>query len=988
MSYEVLELDETQKEALKAVPQETIIDLIAPDGKEVRALPEHLQTFIEQGFEPKYSGKKFNVSPAPWSEKQEVTGAELGEYVRSRGYNVQNPLDRLNEIVTSRRQERDEAEGYTDYLGKIGAGLGSLASGITWGASDVLQRGMWEAAELLGGQDASEVASYARGQRQDLGLVGTGIELAGGLATGGALTKMGSTVATRIGLSTAEGALAGVGYTAGQQALGDDTITAENYLWSAGIGGALGFVGQGIGEKLASIGTVKPVRDLPILNTDTALVNAFRDVPVGIEQKVSIPFLNDKNEVIAFANLSQNVKDSYNVAAKTGVNLENIEWVGNIGKKDKSLFENSIINNLVKDFGTIGSPSKIDDLTPEMKALMSRYGTNRITSNAEPFFVVAEETLPTPVNLAMLRFSEMVAKVTGKIPEKGSREYELFQKIYDPKKGLFTKEFFEYMNGREAFVNKAGKTVKEVVDASKTNTRISNEIRDEIASKLKVEALPELKAQVTKLSYELENRIDDILSYNSTDLDNVAQVLRKHNRTLQQMLQETDHVKAYKDFYHAKQDIFNVTKILNRKTEAGKYLTAESRNAIKGLNEQFNGVLKNPNIIGVKEAEVFSKLDLYASRMIEATENFNKMFKVDNEAQFYRAVKQAFSPREAGVAGQQGAIDKMVTEMNQFNKVLSEAKRSGFIQNIEVPNQTEVKKGLLEIGKYREFQELANMVKKSRSTGGVQGGMIASGASMGSIAGASIGGPVGSAIGAILGSGLIRKATLSDELLSMSYNTNNFTANVANMLRNKAVQIGPTASRNLRGVVMSQMGLKEEDTKEPNKYIKSAQSKISEMKAVTDGIYDSIGDPLVEDAIKRHTEKVLDYVEKEMPRKPSGITYSQADAQKVDKLLLSAFSPSEALKKAVLEGDTDVMKHLKELYPNILAEAQLIMRMQEKETHPSLKRSQASLTGDSMVRKGSVKSVQGMFAKSKEGSVNMNKISGQAMPVGSELQKV
>jgi hypothetical protein len=208
------------------------------------------------------------------------------------------------------------------------------------------------------------------------------------------------------------------------------------------------------------------------------------------------------------------------------------------------------------------------------------------------------------------------------------------------------------------------------------------------------------------------------------------------------------------------------------------------------------------------------------------------------------------------------------------------------------------------------------------------------------------------------------------------------------MLRNKVVQIGPTASRNLRGVVMSQMGLKEEDTKEPNKYIKSAQSKISEMKAVTDGIYDSIGDPLVEDAIKRHTEKVLDYVEKEMPRKPSGITYSQADAQKVDKLLLSAFSPSEALKKAVLEGDTDVMKHLKELYPNILAEAQLIMRMQEKETHPSLKRSQASLTGDSMVRKGSVKSVQGMFAKSKEGSVNMNKISGQAMPVGSELQKV
>ena len=116
-----------------------------------------------------------------------------------------------------------------DPLKTIAGISGSIARGITWGVSDIAQRGAFEALEALGAVDegtAEGTADFARESQDALGAWGTAIEMVGGMGTGGVMAKAGKTMAQRLALSATEGAVAGTLYTAGREASGGNIFAS------------------------------------------------------------------------------------------------------------------------------------------------------------------------------------------------------------------------------------------------------------------------------------------------------------------------------------------------------------------------------------------------------------------------------------------------------------------------------------------------------------------------------------------------------------------------------------------------------------------------------------------------------------------------------------------------------------------------------------------------------------------------------------------
>ena len=979
-------LNEEQDKEVSKLPPELITPLISPSGEETYALPQHLDSLVKEGYKPKYGFQKFRVGLSEWGETQDIKGEELQSYL-DRGYSLRNPEEWYYEMREGKELDRLANSNYTPSVAQRVAGVaGALSSGITWGLSDVAMRGAFEGLEALGTLDEGKAEELAKTQlkaRDDLGLLGTGIEILGGIGTGGVISKLGKTGASAIRLGALEGALAGTTFTAGRDALGDDDIDVESYLWGAGLGGVLGGIGEGVAQGLKKFSRVAP-DTLPDIKVDESLLNDIKMTNQGVENLQTIPIINTKNDIVGFADVGVNLQDSYHPIAKTGVSLEGINFSSGVTEAEKRAYTQSFVNRMVADFGSVSSPSKISALENELQDAFSTFGVRRQNENAENYFIITEQSAPSPRKIWMDRYAQFILEKTGKAPEPGSNSYRLFENLFDDRTGLFSREFLEYHNNYEKFLTTASKDIEDVSKSIKNAQKVAQQVREEIISNFDPNKLPDLKIKALDIAKGLDERIKDIRSYNSRDLDGIAGALEKQLLTLKGVVNEKSPVEAYRRFYNAKQDVFNLVNILTSKNEAGKYLSNPSKRALKGLVEEYNAVLKSADLIGDEAAQTFGKLDMYSSKMIKTADEFNKMFKVGNKTQFQRAVKQAFRAREGGEAGKQLMIDQVSSDFKAFADVINEAKSKGFISNVDNIESATSRKALNNIGKIREFQELSNLMRKMKGDTAASGAGTAAAASTGSVIGSSLVsafGPLGGAMGALLASSGIRTAINPEWLLKASLSQDKGLSKFRKAMQS-AVD-GTIKSRVLnRQAVATTIGLTSNNLKTPTDYVEAVRNRIAQMRETTQEIYGSLGDQLIEDAIKRKTDKTLAYVQKELPVRPKEIKLNSVDARKVDKLLVAAFKPQEALQSALLEGDTEMLTHLKEMYPTMLQLGQKIVSEEAEETSKVYK----TMVRNN-VRKASVRASQSVFVNSKDKSgISTKNMTIPEMPMGASIQ--
>jgi len=987
-----LYLTPEQDEAVSNIPPELITPLISPSGGETYALPQHLDALVREGYQPKYGFQKFRVGLSEWGETQDIKGEELQDYL-NRGYSLRNPEERYYEVKEQKDLERlARSKDIIDIPKKVAGVAGALASGITWGLSDVATRGAFEGLEALGALETGEAKEIAKTQlsaRDDLGLLGTGIEMLGGIGTGGVLSKLGKTGVSAIRLGALEGSIAGTTFTAGRDALGDDNIDIESYLWGAGLGTVLGGIGEGVAQGLKSFSRVAP-DTLPDIKLDDSLLNDIKMTNQGVENLQTIPIINSKNDIVGFADIGVNLQDSYHPIAKTGVSIENLSFSQGVTQAEQKAYTQSFVNKMVADFGSVSSPSKLNALDGELKDTFSTFGIRRQNENAENYFVVTEQSAPSPRKVWMDRYAQFVLEKTGKAPEPGSESYRLFEKLFDDRTGLFSREFLEYHGNYEKFLTQASKDVNDVASSIKNAQKTAQSIREEVISNFPTDKLPDLKIKAIEVAKSLDERVKDLRSYNSRDLDGIAGALEKQALTLKSVMRESSPTEAYRKFYNAKQDVYNLVTTVTSKNEAGKYLSNPSKKALRGVVEEYNAVLKSADLIGADAAQMFGKLDMYSSKMIKTADDFNKVFKIGNKTQFQRAVKQAFRAREGGEAGKQLMIDQVSSDFKAFVDVVNEAKSKGFIQNVPNVDSVASRKALNNIGKMREFQELSMLMRKMKGDTAATGAATAASASTGSIIGSGLFSAISSstglgalpaAMGALVASSGIRTSVNPEWLLKASLSQDRGLARFRKAMQSAVDGVNKTRVFN-RQAVASTIGITSSNLKTPTDYIEAARARIAQMRETTQEIYGTLGDQLAEDAIKVKSDKILDYVQKQLPVRPKEIKLNSVDARKVDKLLVAAFNPQEALQNALLAGDTEMLTHLKELYPQMLQLGQKIVSEEGEEGSKVYK----TMVRNN-VRKASVKASQAMFASSKEKSgISAKGMSIPEMPTGASIQ--
>lgn len=967
--------------------------MVAPDGSTFKALPQHVDRFISEGSRPLNPESTWEVREDPTSEFiQKVKARDLPDYVK-RGYST----NKLGEYERSQREQAEYQQGLaegvtTSAAEKALGGISALTAGITGGATDVLGRTANELIGLAQGDDtyAARAAEDIRSIR-DSSVAYSGLELLGTLGTGfmtGGLTA-GMAGSAKVAAMAAEGALKSASSLAARQVgLGDENITAESYLWAAGLGAGLGGFAGGLsnyfGKTAARNAARGVIDDVPIemsLKPLSTTTEALNDTVVPIIHK---------GNIVGKVTLSRAAEGYHPGTRGSGITLEALELADD-APKDTAV---NVYRHLAGEFGSVSSPSNMANLTSVNDDFMN-FGSRHLTRDGNAWYKITPDTIPqsTEDSAAVLNAARRFKELVGIAPQKGTREGDLFYKFYDPNNGIFRRGFLDFAADQDKAISSLYKDFKSVQDMMQKQIIAAEAVRGEIGSMVTAKGALAMnnklyKAQRSMLrdAFKLENIPTEDAKYAAYKLKQVVQ-------DIEGIVTTPNPTEAWRSLLLKKREFGELLKTATKDGAA-----SEIRTAYNNVYGQLNKALKSDKVIGKTGAELFNDLDKSATNSIKTSDEFLKAFAKRDAAGKLQVdetkISQAYNAIRAGTrAGKLTILDSYAADATDFANSVKRAQEAGFIKNIELPDVKNIMPSLNKVNLYREYVEgsrvLAGLSKGNFLTQTLQ----SMAATAGSLGGYAAGGVIG---GTILGGGaaaltrLPQDATAALKLASRAGQGLDKITNLTDKLADFG-RFGIKKSVNPIGrrVIIAKLRAAPYTTNE--EYVDNVKQRLNELNGTVDSVTGMTGNPMLDDAMARSAKRAYDYALSQIPQGRGFGRVSNTDASKVDKVLYALTQPFQALEKAVYENDTDIIQHVQAMFPLPfeMFQRQVMdkIAMDDKMSYQTRLRLQR-LVGVPYAKtsKGAVALARSVYSNPQQESGKAPQLSSPELPTGANIQ--
>lgn len=888
--------------------------VIMPDGTTGKAAPQDLDALVLSGARTFNPDMPVEVKLDPFSsDTLTVKGSDLQDYLRE-GYTTQRAAQYNREEQQLQQYQRTELDNLE--LSGIEKGLGAasaLASGASFGATDILARGIYEAGDLLTGEDTADQKSKdLLALRKELGWIGTATEALGAVGTGvatGGLSVLGKGALSRIGLSATEGALGGLGMTAGLQALGDESINADAYFMNVGLGAVVGGLGGGLVEGLGKAASKLKTKPVEVMDVSFGDLTKMKEATTLTQ---TIPIMSG-DTLLGTVNISKGATGYHPGTHGTGVTLEGVQ-IASSAPKDTLM---NTMRQLADEFGMVSSPSTVEAMNP-LKADFSKLGLKKTTQMGDDWYVVTPSTMPAAVkeSQALLKLNKFM-QADGATPA----EKELVAKLYAPENSGVRKAFTEYVDDPTVAITNVRKNLVALEEHTNTAKRLADKVREEVGSKITPDGSIAMKVELLKKQRTLIEAGQALEKIKLPDEQGAANILKKIYNTMDTVVEQENPNDAWRQLLRLKRGAGKeITKFIKDKrpgTDVADALNA----AYSGMKE----VLESGDIIGKDMAELLTDLERRAARSIETSNNFrsefytkdaNKKWVINNDK-----IKKALSAT-LDQDKKLTIVDSLSSDYSAFYDGITNAKKAGLLGDVEIPSLKEILPSLSEINKYREFASLRNILSKKAASNGstystrtlmeVGGSMVGGvygyiGAralhAIGSLVNKSSGPAVGSPAAGIR---MAQKATQSiDKMVELASSV--------------ITSVGKPATSIARVALIKELGARKVESSDHDGYVNSVRERLTDLSKPEslNQIQGSIAHPEQEKALIASAGKALKYAIDQLPKQNTYSKTTGIAAKKVDKLVLAVLNPIGALEKAIYEGDTDTIQHVQAMYPKV-----------------------------------------------------------------------
>ena len=928
-----------------------MVKLVSPEGEAFWSAPGQVDSALERGFNFDNPNTKVPVyapdGSSQWLEASKLTDA-LGRGFGYKGFQkeIVEHYSKTPELI------REAIENENNLGVKAGVFLSSLGRGASFGLSDIV-------ASVLMSDEHKEDLRLARENNQAITLAG---DVLGGMVGSGALSASragrllenaftntgmstsGARAAGQVFRNTLEGGAYGAGYTLSEQMMGNPDITAESYLFNVGLGVGFGALLSGAveGGKVAyQAGKVardakQVARTLPEVTLQTEL----RPQTPDIGGKASQSILNTKGEVIGTIDLTIRDPNSTHMVGREGVIINNIQLNKNAPKGT----DVAAVNGLIDQYGAVFS-DLTDNVPNEILTTFRNVGTEISDQQGNRFYSMFEKNLPEDAAIKDQR-------------EKIFKNFERLGREVNPEeKALFNKfrndlEFHErvvrYSMEPDALIREGVDHVTKINEAKISIHQATEQWRQIVAENLNTSSIPairEASESIINVAGDLERQL----------INNIG--IYEQGASLQGLLKVVDdEIRAVvnSEILTASQrfgKLVNTRKMVsnakNNKNTGG--IVGSNKNALSDLEKALTAaerkVFESVDPTGAL-VNNYDKIQRASSRIIRASQEFNKNFGVKDDVVDVRRVFSQFkNSNPANRMHTSYAEMEMIGAISNMYNVLEEVAPS--VKGLTVPkiDKSVISKPFItSMQEVREANQIVYNLGKQQPTtredmlrtsamgiGGLLPGVIASSLGMPALGAAwflssqaaghfartatkQAREPLRAFKTVMDGAGQtsLKKQSLINTIFQRSKVSDKISDRYKPMMNTSAIAKAASI------VGISHTGDKEATI---NHIIDKLTSDVT-----PDGLLMLQEDlnelaPNVSTKIVDKIKEMRQFAIEELPeRRESGTydRYTRDEVRKVSNTVNLLFSPSEALETAIGTGDIELLEQLEKFYPLVI----------------------------------------------------------------------
>ena len=888
------------------------------DGQQFRVRPTDIDSAVRSGLQPVNPDKTFWVQQSSLMNPIPVPGSQLPSVINN-GYSAGgSELEHYQAKRERYAAQTTPAPVDSTWAEKAIALPSAVASGATFGATDVFARGLEELiGSIQGNSDwGKESAEQLRSVRDSLGYGDVAAQMLGGLISGGALVGLGKSALAKIGLSAVEGALSGVGMTASRQALADPNVTAESYLMNAGIGSLLGGGLGGLTELAGkmvprTLGTTRML-EAPEFKLGDEVLSLKGSAP----SEATVPFYHD-GKLVGTADIAS-FADAYHPGGKAGYTLEDLHLVDGAPKGS----EYGVMKSLTDELGAISSPSKLEDLDGDVAAMFKKYGAKHTTADGDNWYQATPSTLPiqgVKEGAVITGLAKKFYKAMGRWPDENEPNLaDAMDKIFDPDHGLYRKDFVKFEADPTEDIGAARKTLEEL-DSVAANYVDEGQKALMGLKGSSVNIKPEVAAggdQLAQLASVLKE------SYNPEASDAVTSV-----------------AKMAKDVIGAKEGADAVAKVnafrgaLTALPDSLGSVSEEMAQEIKKIS--MNILKKTSNVDHIDPAKAVELNDL-VKRVANARSRIDRAFKESTGVPGERVVSeskvqevlQSFKGR---AKDRMRVVDDSRADLEQLGRTLNDLKEQGVSNGVE--GLESLSDRLNRLNTIREYATVSKAMEKTNEGNFLSNAAQSGTAMLGSIGGAGAAAMFGfsplqhvaSWLGAEAASRGIKQIGNPRKMIELAAQSNGTQAKLADAVETAlaAYQKGlRTAAPAInKATILSTLRAQQmKNSRDPNEFVNNANQRLKVLAnpAFTKNATEELH-PTISQAISSRASAIANYALAQSPQPASGQRISMAEANKYGNVLLAVTHPEKALQQALQTKDFDLLKHWAAMYPSLYA---------------------------------------------------------------------
>jgi len=608
--------------------------LIAPDGEAYWSPAGRVDEALKGGFRFENPDAEVPVY-TPQGKSTFIKAGDLTDAL-GRGFAYKGFEQEIQDTYSKNPELIKEALQDANNLGiKAGTFLSALGRGATFGLSDVI------ASTIMTEGNKADLR-IARDLNKEITLAG---DIIGAMVGSGAISTLKATnlltnSLASMGMSakaaqasgvvlrnTLEGAAFGLGYTASEDAMGNPEITAESYLFNAGVGamlgGALSGLAEGIGHGVRAVKSARVAR-MPVVDLPPATLTQHLEPSPSNGFRSTFEIANETGDRFGGVSLTVSNPNATSPIGRTGAVVEDIIFTPGAPKG----IEKTTFNNLLDEYGSVISKN-IEDLSPEVEAVFRELGTEIIDQQGKRFYIVFEKSITEEqaVKATKDKIFDLL-KTLGR--DAKPEDQALFNKFRD--NSTFHNKVIDYASNPEKVIQEGVDHISAINKIKKDTHKVTNQWRSMVTESLDdITALPVIKKTIDDDIFPALIALEEKMAQNIDQFVNPSSIRGVLN-----------------DFSSSISDIYSNTTIsaaqrfekLHTLTRKAYELQSKNVGAVYGSTVNMLDDVRNA--LRQAETKIFQGVDSTgqlannydaiqeaSSRVIKASTNFNKAFGVD-----------------------------------------------------------------------------------------------------------------------------------------------------------------------------------------------------------------------------------------------------------------------------------------------------------------------------------------------------------------------